>query len=136
MPFNDTGTMTVHTYTAGGALPIKNAIVRIYGAVEENRFVEYSVLTNTDGATEKITLPAPSASFSQAPAPKEIGYALYNAEVVYDGYYAKRIYDIPIFAGTDAVLPVNMIPIDVHDSNNIFPTDNLNTYIKENERLD
>ena len=136
MPFNETGTLTVHTYTAGGALPIKNAVVRIFGSAEENRFVEYSVLTDRDGMTDKITLPAPSADISKAPSPKEAGFATYNAEVIYDGYYAKRIYDIPIFANTSAYLPVNMIPIDVHEGNEIYPLDSLSTYIKENERLD
>ena len=101
MQYTDTGTMIVKAYTAGGALPVPSTVVRISGVDEENRFVEFSLLTDEDGITPRITLPSPKKSNSLAPSPSEAAYALYNVEVSRDGYYPKKITNVALFSGTD-----------------------------------
>ena len=39
---NSSGTLRVRAYTAGGALPVEGAVVRVMGAGEDNRLVSFS----------------------------------------------------------------------------------------------
>ena len=45
---NSYGQLEIRATKANGALPVKDAIVRIKGAEEENRFIVYSVLTDIE----------------------------------------------------------------------------------------
>lgn len=136
MAFNKTGTLIVNVTAASGALPIAGTVVRIIGTDEENRGVEYSIITDVDGITERITLPTPARELSQSPGANEQSYALYNIEVSAPGYYTKHIYDVAVFDGTETVQPVNMIPGSIHENRETYPRDNLDTYVRENERLE
>jgi len=136
MPFDKTGTLIINASAAGGALPISGTVVRITGSVEENRSIEYSIITDIDGISERITLPAPSRELSQSPGASEPSYALYNIEISAPGYYTKRIYDVAVFEGTETILPVNMIPSAVHQQGATYPRNNLNTFVRENEMLE
>ena len=40
---NSSGTLRVRAYTAGGALPVEGAVVRVMGAGEDNRLVSFSI---------------------------------------------------------------------------------------------
>lgn len=128
------GTLRIRTYTAGGALPVSGALVRITGAEEDNRFVAYTLTTDRDGLTPVVTLPAPSVGFSLAPDPKEQAYSVYDAEISAPGYYTKRINGLTVFSEVDSVQLVNMIPISGSDIND-FPRGNINTNVPENEDL-
>ena len=134
MQYNESGTVTVRVYTAGGALPVANSVVRIIGADEDNRFIEYSVITDIDGITKALILPSPAKAYSLAPHAKEIPYAVYDLEITADGYYTKRINNIAVFSGIEAIQEVNMIPISpLQDA--IFPRGNLEATVRENEYL-
>ena len=113
----DFGNFTARAYTAG-ALPVEGAIVRILGAEEDNRTVAYSLLTDVDGLTETVRLPAPRKEYSMAPDPKMPPYSLYDLEITADGYFPKRIYGVMIFSGVNSLQEINMIP-----SSDNFPSD-------------
>lgn len=108
---NSEGKLRIRAYTAGGALPISGARVQISGAEEGNRDVKYVLLTDRDGMTEEITLPAPNASYSKFPYPSQTPYALYDVEISKDGYITKKIHGLPIFAGIESFQGINMIPL-------------------------
>ena len=135
MSYSDTGTLIVKTYTAGGALPVAKTVVRIRGADEENRFVEYSLLTDEDGLTSKLVLPSPAKNVSLSPNPSEVPYSQYNIELGADGYYPKIIRNVALFSGIDTFLPVNMVPIAVYENGVDFPKDTLITTVEENPYL-
>lgn len=135
MTFDESGTLAIRTYTAGGALPIRGSVVRIRGANEENRFVEYSLITDLDGITEIITLPSPARRYSLSPNAAEIPYASYDIEVSAEGYYTKRISDIAIFSGINSVQPISMIPLPVRGDVS-YPIGNLDATVVENEKLE
>lgn len=128
------GTLRIRTYTAGGALPVSGALVRITGAEEDNRFVAYTLTTDRDGLTPVITLPAPAANYSLAPDPAEQAYSVYDAEISATGYMTKRINGLTVFSGVDSVQLVNLIPVSDYNINQI-PRGNINTTIPENEDL-
>ena len=135
MPYSDTGTLIIKTSTAGNALPVAKTVVRISGGDEENRFVEFTFLTDADGLTPRITLPSPPRSASLSPSPSEFPYAQYNIEISAEGYYPKRINNVALFSGTNSFQPVNMIPIAVYENGVDYPRDTLDSTVEENPYL-
>lgn len=126
---NSYGQLEIRATKANGALPVKDAIVRIKGAEEENRFIVYSVLTDIDGNTASISLPTPSASISKDAGGEDIGYSIYDIEISKDGYYPKVIRSVPIFPGIKSIQPINMIPLSEEDPMKDYPKGNLNTNV-------
>ncbi len=124
------GTFSARAYTAGGALPIDGAVVRIMGAEEANRLVSFSLLTDRDGRTERISLPAPSKIYSEVPDPSEAPYYLYDLEISKEGYYPKRLFGITIFPDTYTEQMINMIPKGEGD----FPLGNINADLNQGGR--
>lgn len=135
MNFDETGSLAVRAYTAGGALPLGETRIHIAGAGEENRFFEEDLITDEDGVTARIILPAPSKSYSLSPSAPEVPYATYDIEISAPGYYTKKIYGVAVFSGVNSIQPVAMIPI-AKEGEILYPKDNLNIFIKENERLE
>jgi hypothetical protein len=110
MEYSDFGNLRVRTYTAGGALPIEGALIRIFGADEENRFIEYSIITDSDGISPNIRLPAPNIQYSQAPSGAEAAYADYDIEISKEGFYSKKIVGLPVFSGFTGGIAVPLGP--------------------------
>ena len=135
MPFDKFGALVLNITVAGGALPLYDTKIKISGADEETRGIEYSIRSDIDGISEKIPLPAPNRNLSLSPRAESPAFAVYNIEVASEGYYTKRIYNTPVFEGTETILPVNMIPLAVHENNVTFPRGTLYTVIEENPYL-
>jgi ABC-type Fe3+-hydroxamate transport system substrate-binding protein len=135
MNFDESGTLTVRAYTAGGALPLEGTRIKLTGALEENRFYETELITDVDGLTAKVSLPSPKRIYSLSPGAPEMPYATYDMVVSAAGYYTKKLYGIAIFSGVDSLQPVAMIPIG-RGGDAPIPQDNLEIYIRENERLE
>ena len=135
MNFDESGTLTIRAFTAGGALPLEGTEIKLTGALEENRFYETNLVTDVDGLTARVVLPAPNRSYSLSPGAPEIPYATYDMIVSAAGYYTKKLYGIAVFSGVDSIQPVEMIPMG-SDIAAPVPRDNLEIYIKENERLE
>ena len=134
MQYTSAGRLIVRTIIAGGALPLPKTLVHIKGADEENRFVEISLLTDEDGITDRIDLPTPNVSFSLAPNPAETPYARYDITVMKEGYYSKLIRNVAVFAGTEAMQTIAMIPFVYGDIRR--PAGNLIATVEENPELE
>lgn len=130
------GSLSARVYVAREAVPISGALVRIMGAEEFNLQVMHSVLTDEDGITPSIPLPTPNRSYSLGAGNSETPYAIYDVLIAKDGYYTKRIRSVAVFAGVDAVLPVNMIPYIAFSDGGSYPRGNINATVRENERLE
>ena len=125
---NSNGSLRIRAYTAGGALPVPGAIVRIRGADEDNRFIARTLITDRDGLTKKVELPAPSASYSLIPDSNETPYSVYDVEISAPGYYTKRIDGLTVFSGIESVQLINMIPTSGMPVNDT-PRGNINATI-------
>ena len=136
MNYENFGNIRVRTYAASGALPIDGVLVKIYGTDDYNKDVIYSLLTDEDGITRELSVPAPPRAYSAAPGAKETPYSVYNVEISKSGFYPKRIDNVPIFQGINAVLPIEMIPLSYDRGGNVIPQSNLNSTIYENEHLE
>ena len=136
MKYDSFGNVRVRAYTASGAIPVEDVLIKIYGADEYNRDVMHSLITDMDGVTRNITLPAPAKSLSTSPGASECPYSVYNVELAKAGFYTKKINNVPIFAGTAAVLPIEMIPLTYSYDGYVIPQSNLDSTIYENEYLE
>lgn len=121
--YTSSGSMIISVYTAGGALPISNALVTVTGTEKENSGVISVLYTDQSGNTPKITLPAPPAKESESPGIKK-PYATYNVDVDKDGFYPKRFLNVPIFSGVTSVQPVNLIPLTEYIGESLDPIGN------------
>lgn len=127
---NSEGKLRIRAYTAGGALPVENALVKIKGAEEDNRLVAYTLVTDFDGLTPEVTLPAPSLEYSLSPDPSEAPYSIYDVEISAPGYYTKRFSGLTVFPGVNSIQLVNMIPYSGEDYED-YPRGNINMIIPD-----
>ncbi len=135
MEFSGSGTLYVRAFTASDSLPVENVLVRIRGANEENRLVEYSFLTDRNGLTALIVLPTPEKGYSLSPGAKENPFAVYDIEILGSGFYRKRFFNVAVFADTVSLQPVSMIPVSDYAEDSVYPEGNLDIVIEENEFL-
>lgn len=116
------GRLVFQITTAGGAIPLSGATVtlrRSRPAAEGGGFPDgggdvISVLySGEDGKTETLTLPAPARGYSLEPARDgaPIPYALYNADVSMEGFYAQSYLRIPVFDGITSIQRASLIPL-------------------------
>ncbi len=110
MRYDAFGGLTVSTFAADSAIPIPDALIRVYGVDEENRGVEYSLLTDIDGKATLLSLPAPRKEYSMSPGAFEKPYASYDVYIEKVDYASKLFRGVAVFDGVTSALIVNMIP--------------------------
>ncbi len=108
-PLSDTGTLRVEVFTANRAIPIKNAMIRVRNA-DNNQLV--AVLT-TDGSgdTSIFELPTPSRELSLQSGSVH-PFVNYLVDIRADGYIPKSDLPVQMFGGIESLLPANMIPLN------------------------
>ncbi len=110
------GYMIIKVSTASGAIPVEGVTVIVQGKDDNNQNVFHSLLTDRDGLTRKIALPAPSRNLSEAPDPAARPYSTYSVDVYKEGYYPQHYTGVPIFEGITAVQNARIIPISEFDA--------------------
>ena len=106
---NEYGTLLVRVSTAGIALPVEGADVRIDGNEEGNQNIHYLLTTDRSGLLERILLPAPPAAYSLQPGNRK-GFADYNIRIFKDGFYPVLLRNVPLFSGITSIQTVELIP--------------------------
>ena len=133
---DDYGILVVRATTASGAYPVEGVNIDISGASDVGADTRISVLTNENGVTQPLLLPAPPRTLSLSPDSKGEVYGRYDIEIFKEGYYRKKLFDVAVFSGITSVLPINMIPITPSNATQNAPkgnetiviTEALNTY--------
>ena len=128
-PSTDVGYLIVKVSTARGAIPLENAAVSIRSE-EENGDILYSLTTNSDGATERVSLPAPSRQSSESPGNTK-PYATYSIDVFKDGYLPLAFRNVPVFASILSIQPAVMIPSPDGIRDDRFPPTPNNVVVEE-----
>lgn len=103
------GYLIVKVSTARGAIPLENATVNIRGGDQSNSGVLHSLRTDRDGKTERVSLPTPPLSASDAPG-GVVPYANYNIDVFLDGYVPLAFHNVPVFPSIVSIQPAVMVP--------------------------
>ena len=110
------GYLIVKVSTASGAIPLENASVIVQGKYEINQDILLSLLTDRDGLTPRVMLPAPLKELSEAPSPSSAPYSLYNIDVFKEGYYPQHYNGVPIFQGITAIQNAHIVPTSEFDA--------------------
>lgn len=113
--YTEAGYLIVSVFTARGAIPIDDALVTINYS-EPGTVAPHAVLTtNNSGRTPKISLPTPPRTLSLSPSEEgttpPLPYALYNIEVVKEGFYPVTYVGVKIFSGITAIQNTDLIPV-------------------------
>ena len=125
------GYLIVQVASAFGAVPIPNATVAVRTVTDGVTTIYSVMMTDEDGRTENLEIPAPDPSYSLIPGSKTVPYSAVNIEVTADGYYGYTALGVPIFAGQTSIQNVNLIPIP--DSQNFTMIPDLNQTVNESE---
>ena len=129
------GHLIVKVSTANGAIPLENVSVIIRGVEDDTRNVMLSLLTDRNGLTPKIDLPAPKRSLSESPNPASKPYTSYAIDVYKEGYYPQHYSGVPIFEGITALQNAILIPNAEFDSKDPFYTEEQDFNEYENPNL-
>ena len=108
--YTGVGFLVVKISTARGAIPVSGALVTIHDAGRKDNGVYAVMLTDADGIARKIPLPAPPKANSESsgqPSP----FAIYNIEVVKEGYYNEEFAAVPIFDTITSIQTVYLVPL-------------------------
>ena len=104
------GRLKVRAPSVRGLYPVQNARVTVFTGGAEDMTVIAEGKTDISGASPDFTLPAPSASLSENPAPSARPYALYNLLTEIDGFTKTYNYNIAVFDGVTSLQTVELIP--------------------------
>ncbi len=104
---SDVGFVRVETFAANRAYPIPNAIIRIKNP-EDNSLVAVLV-TDADGTTSVLDLPAPDRNLSQTPEFTD-PFVNYYVDIRAEGYAPRDNLNLQMFGGIESVLPANLVP--------------------------
>lgn len=103
------GYLTVRVSTARGAIPLSGATVNIRGGEKDSSTILYSLISDSDGRTERVALPTPPKENSDTPG-GAIAYATYSIDVFKEGYLPLYFHNVPIFPSVISVQPAVMVP--------------------------
>ncbi len=101
------GTLVVQVSLAKGAIPVEGA--RVIVSLGDSVITDQ--LTDKNGRTPVLTLPAPSKELSQTPGGNIRPYSIYNVRISYPGYYVEEAINIPIFDNINSIQPVALVPL-------------------------
>lgn len=107
-----TGYLVVRASTAGGAIPLEGATVKIWNDAQEGEDasdVRYMLRTDRDGNTQHVSLPAPPRVISYTPG--SVPYALYHVDVTAKGYYPQHFVRVPVYDTVTSIQNAYLIPL-------------------------
>lgn len=104
---NENGYITVAVKTAGGALPVENAVVTVKNSSGEILAVYF---TDRDGKTPRLKVLAPPKENSESPDAATPPFFSYGIDTDKEGYISVRNIDVPVYPGVTSIQPVELVP--------------------------
>lgn len=108
----ESGTLRVEAYAADRSFGVPSARVMVFFELPSGNFAVYDGLTDIDGVTESIILPAPPRSLSQSPQTGEnprLPYSTYSIYVEHPSFVRSVFTNVPVFSGVESIQPVRML---------------------------
>ncbi len=107
---DSSGQIVVQARTARGTQPVPEATVIIYKNRDgKNQAVSFS-LTNEDGTTPNLSLPAPKKADAQTPS-SSLPFADYNIAVRHPMFYTAILNNVQVFGDELTIQTVELIPL-------------------------
>ncbi len=116
----ENGYITVNVRTAGGALPVENAVVTVK---DSGGAILAVFFTDRDGKTPRLKVLAPPRANSESPGAASPPFFNYNIDTDKEGYISVRNVDVPAYPGITSIQTVELIPISEGSSK--FPGDSI-----------
>jgi len=105
------GYLTFKTRTAQSALPVENVRITVSGSGKGNTEPIVTVLSDVNGNTERIELPAPPRMESMLPGFNGEPFSRYDVRAEADGFYPSEFFGAPVFEGVTSVQTINLVPL-------------------------
>ena len=109
-PATDTGYIIIQASTARKAVPVPGAHVTISRYTSEGEVLHKIAVTDVNGKTPVVALPAASRELSQQPG-VDHPYTSYTVRINAPGYIPVRDFRVPVYGGVTAIQPVELIPL-------------------------
>ncbi len=109
---SESGTLKVETYASDRAFGVGSARIMIFLELPSGNVAVFDGLTDIDGVSDTVRLPAPPRSISQSPQSNSnprLPYAVYSVYVEHPSYVRAVFTNVPVFSGVESVQPVRMI---------------------------
>ncbi|MBE6819522.1 MAG: hypothetical protein E7516_00510 [Ruminococcaceae bacterium] len=108
----DNGTLKVETYASDRAFGVGSARVMVFLELPSGNVAVFDGLTDIDGISDTVSLPAPPREISQSPqsgSNPRLPYSVYSVYVEHPAYVRAVFTNVPVFSGTESVQPVRML---------------------------
>ncbi len=109
---SETGTLRAETFAADRAFGVSSARVMIFLPLASGNVTLYDGLTNVDGISDNVRLPAPPRELAMSPqasGASKLPYADYTVYVEHPDYVRAVFTNVPVFSGIESVQPVRML---------------------------
>lgn len=109
---NESGTMRVEAFSGDRSFGIGSARVMIFVELPSGNVAVFDGLTDIDGVTQSVRLPAPPREISQSPqtgANARLPYAVYSVYVEHPAFVRSVFSNVPVFSGVESIQPVRML---------------------------
>lgn len=105
----DSGSLRVILSAARQSIPLADGHISVSCKTKSGETLHYILITDQDGRSPLISLPAPDRSLAQQPQ-TDPPYALYDIRIDRDGYVSVLVKNAQVFGGITSIIPVNMTP--------------------------
>ena len=119
------GYLRVITAAAESAYPVPGARVSVFTRIGKRLHLSYLMVTDENGESPTVTLPAPPAGLSQEPE-NITPYASCDIRVAAKGFFPTQASDVHIFAGVTTRQAFQLVPLPVNyeaSDNDIDPNE-------------
>lgn len=109
----ESGTMRVEAFASDRSFGIGSARVMIFVELPSGNVAVFDGLTDNDGVTQSVRLPAPPREIAQSPqtgANARLPYTVYSVYVEHPGFVRSVFSNVPVFSGVESIQPVRMLP--------------------------
>ena len=119
------GYLRVITAAADSAYPVPGARVSVFTRIGNRLHLNYLMVTDENGESPTVTLPAPPAGLSQTPE-NNSPYASCEIRIAAKGFFPTQAGDVHIFAGITTRQVFQLVPLPVNfeaSDNDIDPNE-------------
>ncbi len=108
---SERGTLKIQAFAADRSFGIGSARVMVFVELPSGNVAVFDGLTDIDGITQAVRLPAPPRSLSQSPAQSGARppYAVYSIYVEHPAFVREVFTNVPVFSGVESIQPVRML---------------------------
>lgn len=109
---NESGTMRVEAFAADRSFGVGSARVMIFVELPSGNVAVFDGLTDIDGVTQSVRLPAPPRELAQSPQTgpnARLPYSVYSVYVEHPAFVRSVFTNVPVFSGIESIQPVRML---------------------------